>query len=618
MTFLHTNNRGVHAVILSGIFLVLGVLVYSGAYFFDAQKGDVIIPGVSIAGVSVQGLTKEEAYAKITEYITLYENKGVEFTALNHSYFLSAQPLESQTDATPLYDFDPDKAVDTAYAQGRGGSLFSRVIVQLQTRMNPLDLELPLDLQIEKMHNALSREFGPLVSAPQETKLEARNGMNNSLEVAVVPGNAGQELMIDAAILEAKNNLSRLSYGPVGVGTAYKEPKISTEEAKSKIPLFERAVSTPEINLTFASSTFRLTNREYAQWISLEKSKNDIALVLHPSEVQKSLETIAPNVEKEPKTARFEIDNGKIKSFAPDEKGVAIDYPAFLETLAATWRLSDGVQPLTSLAIPTKVLEPPISDNDVSKMGVKELIAVGRTNYKGSPANRRHNITLGIQKLNGSLVAPGAEFSTIGTLGDIDGVNGFKEELVIKGNETKPEFGGGLCQVSTTLFRSVLNAGLPVTARRNHSYRVSYYEPPVGKDATIYFPSPDFKWVNDTAHHILVLGRVEGDDAIFELWGTKDTRTQVQTDPKVFNIIPPPPKKEIPTTTLPVGKVRCTERPHAGATAVFNYTITYPNGEVKEQEFKSIYRPWGEVCLVGVDQATLDAASTTSGEVLTP
>jgi len=335
-------------------------------------------------------------------------------------------------------------------------------------------------------------------------------------------------------------------------------------------------------------------------------------------EVKKYLETIASTIEKEPKTARFEIDNGKIKAFAPAENGVAIDYSAFLEQLAGAWRLFDGVQPLTTLVIPTKVLEPPISDNDVSKMGVKELIAVGRTNFKGSPVNRRHNITVGIQKLNGSLIAPGAEFSTIGTLGEIDGVNGFKEELVIKGNETKPEFGGGLCQVSTTLFRAVLNAGLPVTARRNHSYRVSYYEPPVGKDATIYYPSPDFKWINDTAHHILVLGRIEGDDAIFELWGTKDTRTQVQTDPKVFNVIPPPPKKEILTTTLPVGKIKCTEKPHAGATAVFNYTVTYPNGEIKEQEFKSIYRPWGEVCLVGVDQATLDASSTTSGELLTP
>lgn len=618
MSFLHTNNRGIHAVILSGIFLVLAVLVYSGAYFFDAQKGDTIIPGVYVADVPLYGLTKEEAYAKITEHISLFESKGIEFTALNHSYFLNAQPLEVQTDATPLYDFDPDKAVDEAYAIGRGGSLFSRVITQIQARLHPVNLEIPLDLQIEKMHNALSREFGPLVSAPQETKLEARNGMDGSLEVQVLPGKAGQELMIDAAILEGKRDLSRLSHGPVSIGTTYKEPKISLEEAQSKISLFERAISNPQITLTYASSTFPISNREYSQWISLEKNKKDVVLAISASEVQKSLEKIAPNIEREAKTARFEIDNGKIKAFTPDVKGVAIDYPAFLTYLPHAWRLSDDVQPLTTLAIPTKVLEPPISDNDVSKMGVKELIAVGRTNFRGSPANRRHNITVGVSKLNGSLVAPGDEFSTIGTLGEIDGVNGFKEELVIKGNETKPEFGGGLCQVSTTLFRSVMNAGLPVTARRNHSYRVSYYEPPVGKDATIYFPSPDFKWINDTAHHILVLGRVEGDEVVFELWGTKDARTQVQTDPKVFNIIPPPPKKEILTTTLPVGKVRCTEKPHAGATAVFNYSVTYPNGEVKEQEFKSVYRPWGEVCLVGADQATIDASTTASGETLTP
>ena len=618
MTFLHTNNRGVHAVVLSGIFLVLGVLVYTGFYFYDAQKGELIVPGVSVAGVSVSGLTKEQAYTKITEYITLYEAKGVEFSALNHSYFLHAQPLEGQTDATPLYDFNPDVVVDRAFAVGREGGLFFRVIEQFQTRLDPTVLELPLDLQIEKMRSALTLEFGGLVSIPSETKLEIRSGMDGSVEASVVPGSAGQELLIDAAILQAKQELSQLSKGPVVIVTAYREPKITRDEAVTQMEEFERAVSTNQISLTYASSTFPIANFEYAKWIGIEKNKQTIGLVVNSGAVTESLQKIAPQIEKEAKTARFEIDNGKIKAFRPDEKGVLVDYETFVANVGSAWNLSGGVTPLSILPIPTKIIEPPVSNDDVTKMGVKEMIAVGRTNFKGSPVNRRHNISVGVEKLNGTLVAPGEEFTTIGTLGEIDGKNGYREELVIKGNETKPEFGGGLCQVSTTLFRSVMNAGLPVTARRNHSYRVSYYEPPVGKDATIYFPSPDFKWVNDTKHHVLVLGRIEGDDAVFELWGTKDGRTQTQTDPKVYNIIAPPPKKEILTTSLAPGKIRCTEKPHAGATAVFNYAVTYPDGEVKEQEFKSVYRPWGAVCMVGATQETIDAAAVASDPLLTP
>lgn len=620
MTFLHTNNRGIHAVVLSGIFLVLGVLVYTGFYFYDAQKGEKIVPGVSVAGVSVAGLTKEQAYAKLTEYITLYEVKGIEFTTTSYSnpYFLNAQPLGVQTDATPLYDFDPDVAVDMAHAIGREGGLFSRVVEQFQTRLNPVALAIPLDLQIEKMRDALMVEFGESVSAPSETRLEMRTGMDGKPDVSVISGNPGYELLIDAAILQAKQELSQLSKGPVVIATAYREPKITRDEAVTQMEEFERAVSTPEISLTYASSTFPVGQFEYATWIGLAKNKQTVGLVLNSDAVTESLKKIAPQIEKEAKTARFEIIDGKIKAFKPDEKGVMLDYEMFVTTVDTAWNLQGDVTPLTVLPIPTTIIEPPISDNDVTKMGVKEMIAVGRTNFKGSPANRRHNIAVGVEKLNGTLVAPGEEFTTIGTLGEIDGKNGYKEELVIKGNETKPEYGGGLCQVSTTLFRSVMNAGLPVTARRNHSYRVSYYEPPVGKDATIYFPSPDFKWVNDTKHHVLVLGRVEGDDVVFELWGTKDGRTQTQSDPKVYNIISPPPKKEILTTSLAPGKVRCTERPHAGATAVFTYAVTYPDGQVKEQEFKSVYRPWGEVCMVGATQETIDAAAAASDPLLTP
>ncbi len=184
------------------------------------------------------------------------------------------------------------------------------------------------------------------------------------------------------------------------------------------------------------------------------------------------------------------------------------------------------------------------------------------------------------------------------TLGAIDGAHGWLPELVIKGNETKPEYGGGLCQIGTTAFRGALNVGLPIVERRNHSYRVRYYEP-AGTDATLYDPKPDFRFRNDMAHPVLINAYSSGTKVVFEFWGTKDGRVADPIKPRIFNIVQPPPMKLIETTDLPPGQKKCTESAHAGATAEFTYTVTYPNGEVKSEVFRSHYRPWQAVCLVG-------------------
>jgi len=119
-------------------------------------------------------------------------------------------------------------------------------------------------------------------------------------------------------------------------------------------------------------------------------------------------------------------------------------------------------------------------------------------------------------------------------------------------------------------------------------------------DATIYNPKPDFRFLNDTGNYLLWQARTEGDQVVFELWGTGDGRLASTTTPRIFNIVSPPPVKIIETTDLKPGEKKCTERPHSGADTVFTYTVIYQNGEPKEQEFKSHYRPWQEVCLVGV------------------
>lgn len=195
----------------------------------------------------------------------------------------------------------------------------------------------------------------------------------------------------------------------------------------------------------------------------------------------------------------------------------------------------------------------------------------------------------------------------LGAIGKVDETTGFLPELVIKGDRTIPEFGGGLCQIGTTTFRAALDAGLPITERQNHSYRVVYYEP-AGMDATIYDPRPDLKFINDTGNYILFVAKISGDNLTFEFWGTKDGRQVEMTKPNIWNITKPPPMKEIKTADLPPGEKKCTEKEHNGADAQFSRTITYPNGETKDEVWKSHYKPWQAVCLIGVKPEKLNPA----------
>lgn len=179
----------------------------------------------------------------------------------------------------------------------------------------------------------------------------------------------------------------------------------------------------------------------------------------------------------------------------------------------------------TNVAVYMKEYRPAIfSVDDFKTLKFPDLIASGTTNFAGSPKNRVHNIAVGTEKFNGVVVLPGDTFSFNRYLGSVDAENGYLPELVIKENVTTPEFGGGICQVSTTAFRAAMFAGLQITDRHNHSYPVSYYGAP-GFDATVYQPNPDFKFKNDMATPILLTTSITGTKVTFQVWGTSDGRT---------------------------------------------------------------------------------------------
>lgn len=239
----------------------------------------------------------------------------------------------------------------------------------------------------------------------------------------------------------------------------------------------------------------------------------------------KSIEQIALEVDQTAHDAALEIKDNVAVNFDPGQKGQSVDLYALRQSL-----ISDMV------LIDLPVVESAGKDTlaDTNDLGINELVATGESNFTGSPKNRIHNITVGAKKFNGLIIMPGEEFSFNKYLGDVDDVHGFLPELVIKPEGVTPEFGGGLCQVSTTTFRAAMKAGLPITARRNHSFAVQYYAPQ-GTDATIYPGSSDLKFVNNLTSSILIRTRVEGRKLFFDFFGTKDDRVVAFDGPSVYD-----------------------------------------------------------------------------------
>ena len=232
-----------------------------------------------------------------------------------------------------------------------------------------------------------------------------------------------------------------------------------------------------------------------------------------------------------------------------------------------------------------------------------------RLSYAGGALGRGKNIELGMIRIDGTVVESGEEFSFGKALGSVSEADGFTKQRVFLNSEVSMGLGGGLCQVSTILFQSVLHAGLPITERRNHTYSVSYYD--TGLDATFADPGPDLKFVNDTAYPITIRGRTENSVAIFEIYGVSDGRQVTIGEVGVSQIVNISPTKYVYVTERDKDTPECVNNPQIGYTAQVPYDVLYETGVIKKEVFTSTYQPLQRVCHVVVQSIASTTPSST-------
>ena len=266
---------------------------------------------------------------------------------------------------------------------------------------------------------------------------------------------------------------------------------------------------------------------------------------------------------------------------------------------------------MTTIEIPLTESQPlmRVESARLRDLGIRDVVTVGESVFKGSPVNRRHNIAVGIAKFNGHLIPRDTVFSFVQILGPVNASTGYRKELVIQGNETLPDYGGGLCQVSSTAYRGPWEYGLPILQRKNHSYAVSYYSPQ-GTDATIYPPAVDMKFLNNTLGALLIQSFTDAQDrAFFIYYGTRDDRTAAVYGPFITNRVAAPLAERISyTTEIPAGERRKAGERHDGLRATWYRTVQMRGTGSTMERYVSSYEARPLTWQVGV-ASTSDLAT---------
>ena len=366
-------------------------------------------------------------------------------------------------------------------------------------------------------------------------------------------------------------SISRLSVAGIIVlggfhfGSAFYVADLAKETEKVEVrTLVDEIQSISEIKLdiytqgdkrTIPSETVRSWLEPYVRSYS---GNEDVRI--SSERIGEYLISIAPLVNIQPVNAKFILVDGKAEEFIQSEYGRSLDIDASKKLIIDA--IINGEKEIN---LPVELIEPAITLERVNELGITTLIGRGESDFKGSPSSRIHNIKVGSARYNGTILKPGEEFSFNSILGEVDEQNGYQPELVIKRGKLIYEYGGGLCQVSTTLFRSAIMAGLPILERKPHSFPVRYYDPQ-GFDATIYPGVVDLKFKNDTSNHILIQSRVEGTKLIFDIYGPDDSR-KVALD----------------------GPYQHDQKANGSMKAHFIRKITFADGSTKEERFDSTY-----------------------------
>ena len=579
---------------LAGVF----ILAISGSMFFFFLFQDRIYPGIKIDNIEVGGLTKNQARQLLEHELKLPPE---------YSITIKVDDIELASSSSQLkIDREYNQAIIQAYEVGRVGFPLNKLWVLAKASLHPIKLNTRLIYDNDHVKSFVEeiKKQVDLIGHNSKATL-GYSGSPSSLTID--RGKPGRELLTDETIQLVTSSIGNEQIIEAKVASTStilnQEQAIAAQKKASQLVNKRLILSAENVRLD-------LNDQKLISLLAFPEKFNQ-------KEINSLLNSWQDIVSRPAQNAEFEFDEKTlvVHKFIPHREGLELDrerttklltstIESFIEDSANEIEVGIHNQSNTKLDLPVKTTQPKITLADINDLGINERIGFGDSEYDHSIRNRIHNVALTAEKINNTIVAPGEQFSFNKALGEVSSKTGFRSAYVIKNGKTELGDGGGVCQVSTTTFRAVLDTGLKVTRRLPHSYRVSYYElnSKPGVDATVYAGETDFRFINDTDHHILIHASTDSENLYMkvEIYGTSDGRTTEIKDHEVWGYVPPLPPEYYPDPSLPAGAKKQIDWAVAGVKTKFTHIIKNAAGEItSEVTYSSNYRPWAAKYLVG-------------------
>ena len=511
--------------------LAATVLVGLGALLGFATAGSTakLPAGSRIAGVPVSGLDADEARARLERRADGLRHVPVEFRAAGRSWTIRPSALGVEVDWAA--------GVEAARRQGDGfGPL--RGLRRIGVRVFGSDIHPPTEVYEPALDFFVGKLAREIEQADRDAALRLRG-----LHVEVVAGRDGRSLDREAATATIVHALASFERLPVALPVRVRHQTVTAAQLTPVAGQVRTALSAP-VTLALDGTRWRLPRWRLAGLLDLP-DHGDRKLALGGPKADRWLAALQRSVNKPARNADFQIISGGIQ-IVPDRNGLELDAQAAAKSVLAAALQRKGR--LARLSVTRAPAERTAAE--AKRMGITKLVKSYTTLY-GGEANRLHNVRLVAQLVDRTLIAPGAEFSFNRTTGERTAEKGFLEAPVIINGELQTGLGGGICQVSTTVFNAAFDAGLPITARTNHSLYIGHY--PTGRDATVNYPDLDLRFVNDTSKWLLLRTFVGSSSLTVALYGTPVNR-RIETETAPLRVTAQPSVKRVPDPERFVGE----------------------------------------------------------------
>ncbi|MGZ9165744.1 MAG: VanW family protein [Anaerolineales bacterium] len=592
------------AAFVSGVILFL-VLIFAWTLGYQLLYAGRIFPGVSVAGVDLSGLTPSDAAVRLSETLSYPINGKV--------LFRDGEKAWVATPAQLGMVFDPSSSAMTAYRLGRSGGLFGALSGQIRAGGAGVHVApvIVFDQRVAFQYlNQIATQINqPVVEA--SLNLEGTN-------VVAQPGQVGRELKMDATLIYLGAQLQTFSDGEVPMVVQEIQPQILDVSAQADAA---RQILSQPLTLVMPnaaqgdSGPFVYIPEVVANLLAVQRVQNDggqtgVQVGLSPNGLRDLLAPVKDQVDRLPSNAKFIFNDETRQLELVENSSVGRELDVGASIIAINEALARG-EHTASLVV--NEAQPKIAGTATGEeLGIRELVSSQTSYFYGSSQERIQNIQAASARFHGVLVAPGETFSMGALMGDVSLENGFAEALIIYGGRTIKGVGGGVCQVSTTLFRTVFFGGYPIVERYSHAYRVSYYEMTAsgavdtsmaGMDATVYFPLVDFKFTNDTPYWILMETYVDpgARTLTWKFYSTSDGRTVTWETTGTTNVVSAPEPVFEVNSELSKNEMKQVDWAANGADVTVTRTVLR-NGSVYFQDnISTHYEPWQAVCQYGPD-----------------